>query len=175
MCTMLHALQGELDEMQGNHTKCWNEIWLSFLKIEMVFHVLIKLYGGMLECAVFTTYFYSLQRESQQIWILFASYSHHSLHVRFKIFAQMHTNIRFDAKNTCCSEFSLTSKYSLKIFSYWQIFAKLYAKFHIQVKICLQVSHICEYLLANIRIPMDFHKLSSFISGEHFAIWRCLM
>jgi len=69
------------------------EICLSFLKIGMAFHAHIKLSGGMLGCAVFTKLFYSLQSESKQIWTLFASYSHNSLHITFKILAQIRIQI----------------------------------------------------------------------------------
>jgi hypothetical protein len=65
------------------------------------------------------------------------------------LFADLHTNIQFDAKNTCCNEYSLQSKYLSKIFSYWRIFAskfrleatirKTFSKFHIQVNIRLQI------------------------------------
>jgi hypothetical protein len=136
-------------------------------------------------------FFYSLRSEYQRIWILFASYSHVSVYsqisfiriIRF-IFASKYSH-RFakkysiDAKNTCCSEYSLQSEYSLKIFSYWQIFTSKYSlrseysqnvsEFHIQANICLQIfaykrlfackySHNSEYSQANICLQIFAYK-----------------
>jgi hypothetical protein len=85
-------------------------------------------------CAVFATFFIRFEANLSE-------YGSYSLHIRmfryirkqhfFASFASYslqnirtdsHTNIRFDAKNICCSEYSLQSKYSLKVFSYWRKF-----------------------------------------------------
>jgi hypothetical protein len=84
---------------------------------------------------------------------LFASFASYSLH---NIRTDSPTNIRFDAKNSSCSEYSLQSEFPLIIFSCWRIFAPKYlfrsedlqtlSEFHIQAN----------YLLANIRIQANF-------------------
>jgi hypothetical protein len=49
---------------------------------------------------------------------LLASFASYSLQ---NICTSSHTNIRFDAKNTCCSKYLLQNEYLLKTFSYWRI------------------------------------------------------
>ncbi len=55
-------------------------------------------------------------------------YSHHLLHIRFKIFAQIHICIFVhQIKYLYYRKYSLQSEYSLKIVSYWRIFASKYS------------------------------------------------
>jgi hypothetical protein len=98
------------------------------------------------------------------MWILFASYPHVSVYsqkpfiriIRF-IFSTRYSH-RFaykysiDVKNTCCSEYSLQSEFSLKIFSYWRIFASKYSLRSEYSQNLERSSHSSEYFLANIRI-----------------------
>jgi hypothetical protein len=78
------------------------------------------------------------------------NYSHHSLHTRFKIFAQIRIQI-YDLmqKNTCCNEYLLQSEYSLKIFSYWRIFPARYSFRNKYSQNFKQISNSSEYSLAN--------------------------
>ncbi len=87
-------------------------------------------------------------------------YSHHSLHTRFIIFAQIRIQI-YDLmqKNTCCNEYLLQSEYSLKIFSYWRIFPAKYSfrnKYSQNFKL---ISHSTEYSLANIRFKYSLANI----------------
>jgi hypothetical protein len=83
--------------------------------------------------AVFTTFFYSLRSESKRIWILllhicmFGYICTHHLFASFASYSHRFSyKYQFDAKTTCGSEYSLQSKYLLKIFSCWRIFASKY-------------------------------------------------
>ncbi len=89
------------------------------------------------------SYTNSLVHSQTPLFTSFASYS------RQNIRKDSHTNIRFDAENTCCRKYWLQSEYSLKIISYWQIFASKYSlrseytrksEFYIQANICIQAS-----------------------------------
>jgi hypothetical protein len=86
-----------------------------------------------LGCAVFATFFIHFEANlskygSCSLHIrmfrnirkhhLFASFASYSLQ---NICTDSHTNIRFDAKNTCCSKYLLQNEYLLKTFSYWRI------------------------------------------------------
>jgi hypothetical protein len=84
--------------------------------------------------------------------ILFASFASYSLE---NIRTNLHINIQSDAKNTCCSEYSLQSEYSHKIFTYWQIFASKYSFRSEYLQNFMQISHSREYSLANIRIQAN--------------------
>ncbi len=103
-------------------------------------------------------------------------YSHHSLHIRFKIFAQIRKQM-FDLmqNNTRCSE------YSLMIFSYWRIFASKYSprsnyprnlsEFHIQRIFACKYSHTSEYPLriASNYLAKPFTSLNLIIFG---SFWK---
>jgi hypothetical protein len=83
----------------------------------------------------------------------------HSHHIRFRIFAQIHRQI-FDliCKNTCCSAYSLQSEYSLKIYSYWRMFASKYSFISEYLQNFQRISHSNEYSLANIGIQANILK-----------------
>ncbi len=100
-------------------------------------------------CAVFAT-FYSRRSESTQIWILFASfshvlvYSHHLLHIRFKIFARI----------------------CIQIFDSMQ---KIYVAANILLILACQYSHTSEYSLciaSNTIYRKAFHKSYASITGS---------
>ncbi len=110
---------------------------------------LVSWVGLKVGCAVFATFFYSLRSESERIWILFASYSHVSVYSQTPfiriirlIFASKYSLAQICIhifnlmqNNTCWSEYSLQSEYSL----HWRIFASKYLFWS-------------EYSLENIRI-----------------------
>jgi hypothetical protein len=87
------------------------------------------------ECRI--SFFYSLRSKSKRIWILFASYSHVFGYlqtpficiIRFIFTSKCLHIFKYSiwCKNTCCSEYSLQSEYSLRMFSNWQIFVSKYS------------------------------------------------
>ncbi len=110
-------------------------------------------------CAVFATFFICVEANLRE----YGSYSLHFCMFRYisvsfasyllqNIRTDLHTNIRFDAKNTCCSEYSLQSEYLLMIFSYWRIFAPKYSFRSVYLQNYKPISHLSEYSLTNIRI-----------------------
>jgi hypothetical protein len=110
---------------------------------------------------------------SMYIFTSFASYSLQNIRT------DSHKNVQLSAKNTCCSKYSLQSKYLLKISHTGEylllnicseVNRKTLSKFHIQANICLQMFtskrifaskylHTSEYSLANICIPANIRYL----------------
>jgi hypothetical protein len=127
-------------------------------------------------CAVFATFFYSLRSESKRIWILFAwigisantIYSHHSLHIRFKIFS------KFEFKYSICCKtntFSRTGEYLLQNIRFEANIRKTLCKFHIQANIRLQIYSYKRILSCKYSRPGKFLLfIASNNQGKPFTI-----
>jgi hypothetical protein len=110
---------------------------LRYQKVLILFN---KPYSSHVGCAVFAAFFIRFEANIDLIRFIFACfgifantiYSHHSLHIRFNIFAQI-----------CMQIF---------IFSYWRIFASKYSLWSEYSQNCKRISHTSEYSLENIRI-----------------------
>ncbi len=133
----------------------WYGLLLWQIKVEFLRLLVYVQFTYSIGCAVSTNLF------------LFASYSHVSVYSVYfftsfasyslkKIRTHSHTNIRFDAKNTCCSEYSLQKEYSLKIFLYWRIFASKYSVRSEYSQHFRRISHSSKFLLINIRMQQIF-------------------